>query len=155
MSGQENSFTDFFVKNRKLLISSALVWIFAFVVDFSVNYLNIKIIYVDSGFISNIFVAQFTIAILSFTIITIITGSLSEICCGFSLKEILYFNNGLFDFRGFVIIPFINILLTSAFYALGWINAVETMFVFTLALVCFFGVQINKYIFDKIIVIRA
>ncbi len=149
MRAQRNSLTDIIIKNRKLLISSTLIWFYAFVVDFVVNYFNIKIIYVDSGFVSNIFVAQFTIAVLSFTIITIITGSLSEICCGFSLKEILNFENGMFDFRGFLIVPFINILLTSVFYALDWINAVETMFIFTLALVCFFGIQINKYIFDK------
>lgn len=101
-----------------------------------------------NDFVSDLFTAQYTIAVLTFTIFPLLLSSWEKKKhLGFTTKDILEFEK--WTFPVIIIVQFGNILVTLIFYAKNEINSVGTLFVFTLGVSLWLAIIICRHLFDK------
>lgn len=140
---------SFLKLNKTMIITTILLCLFSVIFEQVFYRYNLYVFFVSDNFITTIFSSQVSISVLSITVVTLITSSLQERYLGFSLKEILDFDEQTLGLYGFIFISLINNIIGAIFLAIGYINAGFILFIYTIIIVLFFCYKILNSIMNK------
>ncbi len=121
--------------------------------DLGVNITKISYIKVDRDFISDIYSAIFTISILSFSIIALISGLLNSKFYSYELREIFNFPNSPVKMNKFIILSLSNVLLATLIlelnYVISSVNILLFLMIESILLIAHTGIKICYLMINK------
>lgn len=104
--------------------------IFSIVFDHSLPYIEIKRIYVNLDFISNLYTAIFTIAAFSGTVLSIILSSFENKYYGFTVKEILNFKESEHNLSDLTPLSLSIAIIATILLVFEYINTLFILFLY-------------------------
>lgn len=132
-----------FSKDKLVLKRKTIIILIPFLITIGmfIDIFNLDIVKVDKNFINNIFIALVTLAALSASILTIVINSLDNRYHGFTIKEIINFDNDHIKIKHGIPVAILSILMAVPFLAFGFINTV----MFILVSYDLFIISLNGY----------
>lgn len=117
----------FNIKENWICLSIGII-IIGVIMDIGVAITNYWIITVNESYMDYVYSAIITISVLSFTLIALLSGTLSTRYYGYELKDILGFKNAPVNLKKFIKVSFIYIVIATIVLSLGVkINSANTL----------------------------
>lgn len=142
-------------KNKKYLLKSHrtfyMIIALGIIMDVIVNIINVPLIVVDDGLISNIYTAIITISVLCFTLITIISESFDKQYYGYKLSEIIQFENSPLNIINYITLSLFVVGLGTVFYITKSIFSTTNSLIMLLFAVIYLEWQVTINIYKSMI----
>lgn len=136
------------MKREKIIWSVAMILVIGGLMDVF-SFKGIYMLSVSKEYIYYVYGAIVTIAALSATILTIVVSSFSDNYYGFSIKEIVNFQNDYLRVSKIIPVALYSIVLSTIILAMGLINLLVAILVAVVFLISFASKYIWKLVSDE------